>query len=220
MNFRKSEFVMSSKVLLVITFLLTSISSTHAAVIQYDESIDGDISHLSQYIGQTDIGINSISGHAGVASFSDLDVARIGVQADQQITGINFSLDNIIDNGNHTVFSIHISPAFSSAIDIVYFHLNSISSFYLNDGYDDYIYTNGGSFNGNIFTNILPVVGNGNYELKVNSFSGAPLNVEFDYSWLLEVNSTVVPIPPAIWLFASALIGLLSITRRSKITAA
>ncbi len=200
---------------LIIIICFIPFTSVYSAVINYDESIDGDIASISHYVGQLDIGLNTISGHAGVTSSTDLDIARIGLGAGMQISQIVLSVSSIVDNGAHTVFSVLIGPYSSyPIIDRTYFHMDSISSIYLNDGYDDHLVT-GDNWGGNIFGGSLPLTAAGYYDLSVASFSGTPLDIEFDYSWSIYVtDASPVPLPASFWLLGSALAGLAGFRRK------
>jgi hypothetical protein len=208
--------VMYRKVLAGVALMVVSLSA-YSATLHYDEEISGDIYWNSEFIGILDEGVNTITGHAGLFrnNGNDLDDARVRLLENQQITDIGFSVSNLQDSGRYTIFSVSaIYNGTYPVIDKAFFYMNpELTDYNLNNSYVNHMIY-GNSWEGSIFSSTLPFVTDGYYNFGVNSFSGA-LQIEFDYTWTINVASTSpVPIPASFWLFATALMGFIAITRK------
>ena len=192
-------------------FLLLShlyISNSNAAVISYDESIDGELSSdnfdiLSpNYIGVLDIGLNTVSGSTFrefQPNSSDADRFHFSIAAGYQLVSISV-LNNMTENVNYT--SARSTGALSGLDGRT---LANVSTDIFQSSYP------------NPATVLLfPGFGEGGYSFTGfgGSFITIPLSrIAWDYTVTLEV--TPVPLPPAVWLFGSALIGLIGLNRKA-----
>ncbi|WP_425613651.1 hypothetical protein NA78x_003486 [Anatilimnocola sp. NA78] len=77
--------------------LLGFVSTSHAAIIAYNETVNGDLpSSVPISVGTLDLGINTVSGTTGFGgSYLDFDSFRFTIAPGQQLTAINLDLANI-----------------------------------------------------------------------------------------------------------------------------
>lgn len=195
-------------------------SAADAAVINYDEAINGDIHYATQYVGTLDVGTNTITGHASATAtdITDLDAARVSLQDNQQITDIFLNLYDIQHTGKTTI-GVSLDEYSGASLDSAFFHFEYVPSYIDTNSYDDFLLADDAtSWSGSLFNSALPVSETGSYVLSNNSFTGYPLNAEYSYSWAIEVDYIVspVPVPAALWLFVSGIVGLLGFSVKSK----
>ena len=180
-----------------ICFGLTFSSCISAEPISYDEVISGDISDTTlDPIFNFDIGSNTISGST------------------------EYSLNNV-DSDNFW-FALPVGSELVS-ISYEFYNLNLLPNTQaLSSGYNLYndIYSDLGYINFSVINDISPIlflasypIGEGEY-LMTSSALWVGDGGSWDYTWTFEVNT--VPVPGAVWLFGSGLIGLIGIARRKK----
>lgn len=185
-------------------------NSVNAAVITYDESVNGDLAgglSSQTYLGNLDIGINSISGEYSWTDFliTDDDTAAFTVSDGHQINSLFINYDYTPD------YQVAIRLQQDIGNDVYTDILN------FNIGLDDpssLLNINFISSDTDILIDAsLGVLGSGNYRLgsygmRKNGSDPSYLN----YKWSMNVSA--VPVPAAAWLFGSGLIGLVGFARR------
>ena len=203
-----------------ITFLFLSAfsSSINAAVLHYDEAIDGDLYPTGGYIGTLDVGINTITGHASANEIIDLDAARVNLQENHQITGIFLDIFDL-HQGTNNIFDVTIIEFLGTTWDRVYFQADDAQHF-LDPGDQGLVILPAGSstWSGSLFNSLLPLSGAEGFTFGNNSFQGLYLDTEYSYLWSIEVDYIVapVPLPAAAWLFISGIFTLAGFTYRNK----
>lgn len=180
--------------------LAMSAHSINAAVIEYEEAVDGDISQLgTSPVFNFDVGINTISGstHFIVNDF-DSDSFSIYLPNNLFVTEVTYTFDNVSTlpgtTGLGTSYAIHDSSGalgIGNSIQILD-DTSPITNFVIGLPLGEDTFR---------FTQLLGRGGDGG---------------SWDYTLSFEVVSTAVPIPPAFWLFGSGLLGLVGMTRRKK----
>jgi len=175
--------------------------------VSYDELVDGDI------IGDTgllttfnfDVGVNVISGSrtgnkiAGITS-SDGDDFFFNLDTNLILTNITFAYNNVVVSG---VEKFGDTRFLSSNTEQIWMFDTS--------GPTD-------PSPKSLFASLLPI-GAGTYLFSDGAIL-LPTTVDGDWdaTWDYTLSFTVasVPVPPAVWLFGSGLIGLIGIARRKK----
>jgi hypothetical protein len=198
-------------------FLLLHSNITVAAPISYDEAIDGDLNDVQSL--NLDVGTNTISGDWTQTwpSTVDYDPFFFNVATDSIVTAISLNFDSsgvVLPDGYQMIAEYRIldsSPALVSRLDFL-LPLPSDSP-------------------QQIPASDLPLTAGTYHLLQFGSFlaSGIPDEslAEGDggtvpYSWGFEVESSIsppslVPVPASFWLFGTALIGFIGISRRRKV---
>ena len=193
------------KLLLVITSWLVIMPLTgHAAPLIYDESVDGDLNDQTLLL---DAGINTISGDWTLIypNVTDKDSFWFTIPQDMELTNVTYTFDDssvTLPFGYALLSPYMVLPYTSDRVNLVVPGADSPQNF---------------------FESSLPI-SEGTYFLRQDlSF----LQTEFSnwtlsngdggtvpYTWSFTVEPTVVPVPAAVWLFASGLLGLITVARR------
>lgn len=197
--------------------LLGASISVQAAIINYQESVSGDVAGVPTFTVDT-IGTHSISGNLALTDF--------------------FNLSTFEDEGTFDTddFLLNVLPGFS--ISDVRF---SASQFSATSGYIAFEAVMGfrasGNINGNILQNGIvdfisglpdttPIAGNPPYVSDIyylalgrgsacSNCTSVTNSAAWDWTVEFDVNNAaVVPVPAAVWLFGSGLIGLIGIARK------
>jgi hypothetical protein len=180
-----------------VCFGLTFSSCISAAPLSYDEVISGDISDTTlDPIFNFDIGSNTISGSTEYSlSNVDTDNFWFALPVGSELVSIRYEF-----------YNLNLLP-----------NTHTLSSGYnlYNDNYSDL-----GYINVSVINDISPIlflasypIGEGEYLLTSSAVWDGD-GGSWNYTWIFEVNT--VPIPGAVWLFGSGLIGLIGIARRKK----
>lgn len=199
------------KIVLIVSALILSNNANSAIV--YNESISGDFSDaLWNYQTQSvtlETGINSITGsmfvelnNLGSPDGKDLDVVSFYITEGLYISDITL------------ISSINYDSTLGSngtwRSDIEFYNIDS--------GYNliniaDNLFLGGTE---NLFSGNLPLYSN-NYMLSFNH-NWITYDTTASYTYLITVDGAVatVPVPAAVWLFGSGLIGLVVFARRKK----
>jgi hypothetical protein len=175
--------------------------STSLQAVMIDELTFGDIENDTFIL---DIGENTISGNTTMATNSSLldqDEFFFTVSANTQVTSIVFELFNLVITGDPSRltknFFLEGAPTLGLETVIV-FDLNGPTTTTPLD----------------MFAAQLPLVA-GSYFFNHSdgiSFGGAVTTGSFDYRTTLLLEP--VPVPTAVWLFGSGLIGLIGFAKR------
>jgi len=211
------------------TFLFSTY--VNSAVIQYDEAIDGDLTRditgLGVYIGSVDVGVNTISGtessNPSIPLSRDSDTSSFTVTAGNQIDSIFINYDFTGIYAPRVFLQKIIGPDDYGLIEI-----ETILGFYLGTNLDIHapdvpIYFTHNNYIADqtdilSFFNSAPLT-EGQYQLAGSGgFVGTETMNELntlDYTWSMNVSA--VPVPAAVWLFLSGLVGLLGYSRRYKL---
>jgi len=195
----------------VFIFLILVNSYSSASVVQYDENIDGDINIDTFNLG---IGTNTISGNLTIGVNRDDDNFRFNIAAGEQLTSVIFAFSNITPNDNQSVMGLSFRmELIGPGAFVVPFESYTLFD---NIGGPDTV-TDSPI---NLFLGTLPA-GEGFYsgiiggEQVLNTTNpGGTL----DYTITMGVSA--VPVPAAVWLFSSALIGMIGIKRKSATVSA
>ena len=182
---------------LIGTIALTLSASANAAVL-YDESVNGDMTYLEQPLLNLEIGSNTVIGTSVWSSGYDYDYFNFTIPENNYLNyiylrhvsvnyvAINWTFRDNITNTKSTKSALLSSPTIELFTSTEQFASNG-SSFRFN--------TDGGTKNSEVATI--------NYELE---FVVGPTSLPIPH----------VPIPSAVWLFGSGLVGLIGVARRKK----
>jgi len=181
-------------------------SPLSAAVLSYDESVDGDIDFFDTF--SLDIGTNTISGSSFV-SFEDAtntflfdgdSFFELVVPTGAQVDSITYAFSNV-----------NVQPGSNG------FGVGMHTPSYIGDWEIDIQYD---SSPVSILNEILPLgpsTYNFDYYVYVVQGAGPVSGGDWDYTLTFEVNElSAVPVPAAVWLFGSGLLGLVGMARRKK----
>lgn len=193
----------SKSKLLVVASIVLSSASFSASALTISESTDfpnsSSFSPGAFSVGTLDNGLNTISGAlAGNCDFGDCNGPSAGDTQDSVLfsIGSGFRLDSIF------VTTSNVSgPADFSA------------SFALSDPASSLIFTPSLPLNTTSGNQLTSVLNAGTYSLSVLG-QGASEAGTYALDYSIGLNVSAVPIPGAVWLFGSALAGLLAIKRR------
>ncbi len=186
--------------LLGVVFTLFSVSLISptiglASLLNYDETIDGDLTGFTRSILYLDNGVNVISGSAEFSiNATDSDAFSIVIPSGSQLVSVNYSFDNINKSGSTLT-----------------------SSYFLRDQSDTFISSGTANISPGIspvsfFSSALPLASDSYRMGHSMSYSGS--GGSWDYVFTFEV--TPVPLPATLWLFGSGLLGLIGISRRKQ----
>jgi len=192
---------MFAKSLLAIIGYLSIMPLTgHTALLNFNESVDGDLN------GQTlllDAGINKVSGEWSLffPATSDSDFFWITIPQNMELTNVTYTFDDsgvLMPSGWSLTSQYVIAPFTSDKGNLLLPGTTSPQTF---------------------FASTLPI-SEGTYRLVQNlaflTTSGTDITSgdggAIPYTW----SFTVVPVPAAVWLFVSGLIGLAGVAIRKK----
>lgn len=182
--------------------LLTTVSvSVQAAPLSYDEAIDGDINRDFFLL---DIGTNTITGDTELNNpGTDFDIFDFDLAPGTQVNSISYEFTNVVERPGTSGFGLGMDTGSGNLGDWEIDVLNDASPV-------------------SILGEILPLsAGAGPYtfDYYLWRFGGSadPFGGQWDYTLTFEVGpATVVPVPAAIWLFGSGMLGMIGIARRKK----
>jgi len=200
------------KIILVLLYF-TSLSA-NATIVEYDEAVSGDIFADTFDLG---VGANTITGNLSIGLNRDLDGFRFNVADSNQLDSFIFSFSNVVPNESNSLFGIgyglaRLNPSETIADPETQILFNNIfiGEFPAVDSPTNFL------------TESLPV-GAGLYSLILSETTLGTANPGgvLDYTITLNVTESItpsaVPIPGAIWLFGSALIGFAGFRRKFRI---
>jgi len=188
--------------------------SVGAAVVNYDESIDGDI-FLNNIKTDFyfDTGVNTIHGsqsnhiYASGSAASDSDQFRFTVPAANQLTAIDFTFTNL------TLDSVYSSVAITYSVqDLPYTFIEGSSKLELKNETPNTLIT---LFPGSSNFPLSEHLYNWGNTLGAGGLGGTDFGGSWDYT--LRFHVSAVPLPTAFWLFFSGLLGLISIARKKTV---
>jgi len=167
---------------------------THAAVVQYDESFDGDLVP-PQFIGTFDVGINTVTGSSSWPDAGDLDIDTFEFDVPAGL---------VITSGQ---LSFSFTSSGQISFGLIYLDTLSNFGFLIVDSSDTSPIT--------LYASDMPL-GSGSYRMlhPENARKSPGSSLTYDYTLQFEVSA--VPVPAAVWLFGSGLLGLIGIPRRKK----
>ena len=189
--------------------------NANSAVITYDEGIDGDLSdvyYAPTNVGTAGSGLNTITGTTTVTvgtpfSSANMDSFIFTVPTGYQISSFT------VDHNDQTVDAVNAGYYLMQDATYEYrngaYHLQT--GIRLTDVYIGTLYPTN-PIDVLALTGGLPLMA-GTYAIEAHNMSFN--NIEdssIDYTWSVEVSP--VPIPSAVWLFGSGLIGLIGLARR------
>lgn len=184
--------------LFTVSVLLTA--PVHAAF-TYDEGVSGDIDYDTDFNFFTfELGSNTITGHTFFTDVADdFDVFEFDLAPGTEVISITYAFSNVNPAGSGG-FGLGMV---SFIADLGEWEINVI---------DDISPVS-------ILDEILPLSDEisyfFNYYLWLHDLGG-PVGGSWDYTLTFEVGeATVIPVPAAVWLFASGLLGLVGIARRN-----
>ena len=198
---RKSIIGAACACLAVVSF------SANAAVISYDENTSSDLS-LREHLGSLDAGLNTVSGTTSVSGYDyDFDGFTFTVLNGNQVDSIY--IDYVSTSNLDVIFTLVKFPngvdfGFETIADMTLgakLEFSSPSIPHLTSDTDIISYFSLGA---------LPT---GEYGLLGSGINSDGSYGELQYTW--GMNVSVVPVPAAVWLFGSGLIGLVGLARRN-----
>lgn len=177
-------------------YLTIASLNANAAIITYDENIDGDLVGTPD-IGIFDIGINTVSGiTAAMPGIADFDGFLFTISSGQIISSL--TIDYIVTTPDYVATNFRLDWEVSGGLFTTLANLG-INTVTVSPG--DMLALTGGS----------PLVA-GNYRIYTTGFTRSSEGGTIDYTW--SVGVAAVPIPAAAWLFGSGLLGLIGVTKR------
>jgi hypothetical protein len=207
---------MIPRTIMISLFLFLHSNITVAAPISYDELIDGELNDQLLILG---VGTNTISGDWTLIwpSTIDYDPFFFEVATDSIVTAISLTFDSsgvVLTDGHQMIAGYRIldsSPALVSRLDFI-LPLPSDSPQHIPAS--DLPLT-AGTYH-LIQTGSFLVIGSPDESLAQGDGGTVP------YSWEFEIESSIsplpaVPVPAAFWLFGTALVGFIGISRRRKV---
>jgi hypothetical protein len=205
--------VLSKQLLLGFTILFPSIFfSSHAAVINYDESVDGDISSKTFLLDST--GDNIFSGTVAFTSsapYRDDENFDINLATGVEITGYSISFSNrtisgLSDIGYYNMFNNKYYSHIQSWTRWTYLGgANPIRTFQ-----PPYNKDTVGDFYGDYLSMQIA------YDDQTAFLTGPTYTSLVDWDIVITTTAPAVPVPAAVWLFGSGLLGLVGVARRKR----
>lgn len=166
----------------------------------YSEALSGDLYY--QNIGNLDLGLNTISGTAfsdteGDVGEFDQDFFAFNIPEGMQLTGINFEWETIYTDNIGSPSARWVYGIYDYNFNYNYYQLIVPSILGIGSTGD---------------ISISPAVGEGEYFMG----QGGSITTgdKFTTSYILSLTTTPVPIPSAIWLLSSGLIGFVRFSSR------
>ena len=158
--------------------------------------------------------ITNDSGFASITSFSmtigdayyNYDDVRVNDDG-----GIGYTLTSPLDGSSGGARANEFSFTFSG--------FSAATSFFVTidvdpDSRNSYVDFRNILFNNGSASNAVATATFSTGQILTASFSEEPVMVEGENAYRLSAQASVVPIPPAVWLFGSGLIGLIGVARR------
>ena len=198
-----NHFILTSLALLGL-----SVTSANAALVNYDESVSGDLSQdgASPTFTLDMVGANTWQGTTSWNAPVSLDHDRFQISIDPSLQVINYSVtwSNLISNpaSSSTTFRANLGDTPTTALQ--FNRVDVVSGLISQPGPPASLPITLPS----LFLNIGPAFCSGDM---------CDVGAQVDYLILIEtafVNP--VPLPAAVWLFGSALIGLVGFSKRRK----
>jgi hypothetical protein len=188
---------------------LFSIAS-HAATVNYDELIDGDLDGSQSLL--FDAGVNTVSGHIielrGTATVSETDQFDFNIPAGMELVAVSVAFGNLITTP-YTVLLDWRNQIWDSATLIAQQDIVLYDAFPPSDAEVSPV---------DLFVSELPLVSGAysfdSFASSVGGYNNTQFGGEWDYTLAFEV--IAVPAPAAVWLFGSGLIGLIGVGRKKK----
>lgn len=169
-----------------------------AAPVNYDEAASGDIGVISGFTVFTlDVGLNTISGSdAFTTSGFDVDAFSVVVPVGMSLTSVTYGFSNVnlLPGTTNLGFGNATIDNGTTVIDLYSTNIVTATSPI------------------SMFSSLLPLSAN-NYGLS-NNLRRQGDGGTWDYTWTFEV--AAVPIPPALWLFGSGLLGLIGMAKKKS----
>jgi len=197
-----------SKIKIFTFFVLFTLSFNAVAIaIDYNELLDGDIARDQFNLG---LGINSISGVMGVGRDFDFDIFSVNIAADTVVRTISLDYELVTSYGDDKFIGMGVNyTLLSGAHDALYQH-EVIDVFNpITDAHQ------------HLFDDSLPL-SEGTYTMSQSLFrhylsGGDTMNYGGTWAYTMDFDVvSAVPLPAGVWLFASGLLGLIGITKRSN----
>ncbi len=170
-----------------------------AATFSYDEAVDGDlVAGIPIQLFQFDVGINTVSGTSGwlqSEGWADWDPFAFSIMPGQQLTLIDLTINTIDGDGNSSVYYT-LSDEYGNMLST--FSISDYSGLYISPPMS------------------YPMTAGSYYLRKTSSSSGGEGSL-WDYTLSFHVEQvSAVPLPAAVWLFGSGLLGLAGMSRHKK----
>ncbi|MDC1288316.1 VPLPA-CTERM sorting domain-containing protein [Gammaproteobacteria bacterium] len=181
----------------------------NAAVI-WDETADGDL--FNDSLGIFGIGTNTISGsnsinkHPTVGSLGfDVDFFRFDVAAGTQIVGVTVAITEVERDGFNCCDGFLSSRLYGATTGFVH------TEYW--DAYNK-------QFDPSLSTSAIPG-GSSAYQYSIIRDSNWSLDLggKVNWDWTVDIDIarvSPVPVPAAVWLFGTALVGLFGFNKRRK----
>lgn len=193
---------------------LFGFSPVQASPISFIETADfGNTNTSGMYLGTFDVGLNIVSGNILALAGADRLASDYGdfwdadLAPGQQITGIDILLSNTTGGMRGFAGDNIIGCCTSDTYTALAFTQQSTDGTHALTTTDPF---------GGIFSS-------GSYPFAAGHYYFGTLvpgvnASEFSYEWQITVTNTLVPVPAAVWLFGTALVGLIGVSRQKRET--
>lgn len=192
------------KSLLVIVGYLSIMPLTgHAAPLVYDESVEGDLNEQTLLL---DAGINTISGEWTLIypGTVDKDPFWFTIPQNMELTNVTYAFDGssvTMPSGWFVTSQYIVLPFTSDGGNLLLPGTTSPQNFFASS-----LPISEGTYH--LIQHLAFFVNTGDTTISDGDGGTIP------YTWSFTVESTVVPVPAAVWLFGSGLIALIGLARR------
>lgn len=183
-------------------FLIVALISTSANALLFDEATNFDLNgdqNNPSYLGVLDPGLNRILGtHTFFETgFGQGDTFSVDIPVGSEIIGIDLIISNLTGflGDTRTSSDVFFTPPFGGFAGG---EIHPITA--------DGIYS---------YTSLLPQVSPASYGFSVQYAAidfAAGADPSYDWEW--QISTSAVPIPPAMLLFISGLVGIVGLAKR------
>lgn len=198
----------------IFIFLLLNASTVMAAIVTWDESIDGELTLFNHL--QFDVGVNTIVGDTGYSS--PMQFAFI-IPEGVALTSVDYTIHNITLSGTATgifVETYFLNPNAVSLNEPLY----PVDASYIGESppgsvsvTESYTYSPGDE--GALFNNILLGPGEYYFYTRVGFYGSYPGGGVMDNTFQFKL--TPVPVPPTFTLFSLGVLSLIVIVRKKNL---
>lgn len=213
---------MGNQQVLYLSTLLTGlfVSPVNAATINFNEASDGDIDLISGTPFTSDIGRNVIAGTISTGSSNDVDFFTFFIPEN---TKAAFLFDYTIDTGG-SPYDVSFSWELRRGVTTGDCNWACLTTY---ESFASEVFKSGEPVgwivpDGDISILSIAELSSGFYQMKQIGSAGSSVfsgetpwdSFKYDMNYNIALDVSSVPLPSAVWLFGSGLIGLIGLARR------